>query len=183
MKIGSVIFYSRIPSFLSWVQRQVLGTPYSHTSILCPDYMNKPIEFEADLKVRYHTYEHSNKHRDIYELIDVPDEVILFVLHQLRKYEDKIYGFVSWLAILIRRIFEVLGFKNAKSWDILVDKDLVCSELLWHYLNKISNIMGRVNGNWAVFQDELHIYNPNIFTPKDISYLLNKYNSLFRRYK
>ena len=183
MKIGSIIFYSRIPSFLSWVQRQVLGTPYSHTSILCPDYMNKPMEFEADLKVRYHTYEHSNKHRDVYELVDVPDEVILFVLHQLRKYEDKIYGFVSWLAILIRRIFEVLGFKNAKSWDILVDKDLVCSELLWHYLNKISNIMGRVNGNWAVFQDELHIYNPHIFTPKDISYLLNKYNSLFRRYK
>ena len=168
--------YKNIPSFLSWLQRWVLGTIYSHSAIYKgTDELGRMIEFEANLQVDQTTYHPDKKHRDVYEVVDVPGNVMKRVLNDIiDEYEEKTYGFISWFTILIRRIFEIIGFKNVKGWNILWGWGVICSELVWYYLYELSVYMTRSYG-WYEFHQELKTYNPNIFTPKDISYLVEKY--------
>src|SRR3990167_2505029 len=142
MKLGSVIFYKNIPSFLSWGQRFVLKTKYSHLSICRgKDSLGLTLELEANIQVDTTTYHPDNEHRDVYEFIDTPEQVIKTVLIQIiHDYEEKTYGFISWLTIFIRRIFELLGF-DAKGWNILWGWGIHCSELGFYYLMKIAVIM------------------------------------------
>jgi len=188
MKLGSTILYQRIPSFLSWVQRFVLKTPYSHSSIIAGFMLNNDIELEADIKVRLHSYGHSDKYRDVYELVD---DVTYAVAHDVlvsirQEFEGETYGFISWPAILIRRIFEIVLPKKysvkVKGWDILWGWGVICSELVWYFYKAVADAMiERGFERWTIFLEELLTYNPNLFHPKDISYLLNKYNNLFKR--
>ena len=172
MKLGTVIFYKRIPTFLSWVQRKVLKTQYSHCSVMAGFLLDKPMEFEASIKVSFHSYGDSPNYRDYYEP-DVPYAVVYRILKNIRdEYEGKTYGFISWFTIFIRRIFEITLPKKykdkVKGWNILWGWGVICSELLWYYFDELSLEMG-----WHKFHYELHKFNPSTFTPPDLAHLLD----------
>ncbi len=185
MKLGSIILYKNIPEFLSWVQRVVLDTIYSHASIYIGklEKIDSHTELEANLQVGQTKFVNNPKHQDIYELMDVPEDVVVEVIQNLiLVYEEKIYGFIGWPAILIRRIFERLGFTHAKKWNILWGWGVICTELVWYFLENVSLIMAARTKSvkWGYVLYDLRRYNPNLFTPKDLKDIFVKHTDCFR---
>ena len=170
MKLGSIIFYKNIPSFTSWLQRFILGIPYSHNSIyIGKNELGRMQEFEANLEVGTTTFTDSTEHREVYPL-DIPEDTIKKVLNQLiNEYEENSYGYISWIAIFLRRCFELCGF-NAKGWNILWGWGVHCAELVYYYLLYLAWEM-----QWDNLQNFLYLYNPNTFHPGDVKDVINKF--------
>jgi len=170
MKLGSIIFYKNIPSFFSWLQRFILGNPYSHNSIyIGVNELGRMEEFEANLEVGTTTFTNSAEHREVYPL-DIPEDTIKKVLNELiNEFEERSYGYVSWLTIFIRRCFEWLGF-NAKKWKILWGWGVHCSELVYYYFLYLAWEM-----KWKDLENFLYLYNPNTFHPGDVKDIINKF--------
>ena len=118
LTLGAIILYKNIPGFTSWLQRIVLGIPYSHSSIyIGENELGRAEEFEANLEVGTTTFVDSVEYREVYNIIGVPEDVMKRVLNGLMdEFEENTYGFISWVAIFIRRCFELCGF-NAKGWN------------------------------------------------------------------
>ena len=180
MKLGSIILYKNIPEFLSWVQRVVLNTIYSHLSIyIGKNDIDRHNEFEANIQVDQTTFRHDPEHQDIYELIEVPDEIIVKALNKLIDVsEEKIYGFGSWLTIFIRRCFEWLGF-DAKGWKIWKVHGYHCTEVAWYLWNYIYEDWHGLG--WDKFIWKLNRINPDTFNPKDVENLVNEFNNIIFR--
>ena len=187
MLLGSIILYKNVRSWTAWIQQKVLDTRLSHASIYIGplQQLDRENEFEANLQVDQTTFIYDPKHKDIYELWYVPEWVSKDIINSImNEYEETTYGFISWPAILIRRIFEALGFKNAKGWNILWGWGVICTELVWHYLYRVSQEMMRYDEKrWAKVGHELYTFNPNLFTPKDLEELMIKHNDCFFKYE
>ena len=171
MKLGSLIFYKNIPTFGSWLQRKILGTPYSHLSIyIGTNELGRMEEFEANAQVDTTTLTLNKNYREVYE-IDAPYETMKECLNAvINRFEEDTYGPQQWLSILIRRIGELLGFERAREWNILWDWGKTCTELIWYFLSDLS---GRLNR--ADIRTELSRYNPDTFHPGDVKYFVDKY--------
>lgn len=185
LRKGDIVYYKHIPEFLSDIQHKILNTPYSHTSIIAGHTdTQRLLEFEADVKVRLHSYSHSIPYREVWEWIDVPEDVLSQVIEELIfEYEGKLYGFIQWPTIFIKRCFELLGFKNARSWKILWGWGVVCSELLYYFVEKVAKTMlaRTLEVKWELLIDELHIYNKDTFTPVDLNVIQNQFKDIWRR--
>lgn len=216
-QIGDTIFYKGINKFLSKVQQKVLNTDLSHSSTICGHLWTKdiammiPIELEADIKVRIHSYNHGDgKYREVWRWINnelIPQEIIDRVVSDHRnRYEDHWYGFIQWLTIAIRRLFEVLMPKKVdeiRKWNILWGWGTVCSELIWesdttildqaidHWGTKM--ITAHVNDNrregyktnWfvcKVYRNYFDAYNPNTVTPSDLRNIYRQSKMKIRRW-
>lgn len=187
LQIGDTVFYRNInDNILSKTQHWVLGTDLSHSSFIAGLFDDSVIELDADLKVRIHTFlrhwfdEIDTTHRQIFrynpEFID--QQIVEEVIRELRyEYEDKLYGFVQWPAIAIRTLFERLGFKDAKKWDILWGWGVVCSELLYYGEKEIA-MRSFAKNKKNILQEylyELYQFNPDTFTPKDLREIYYKF--------
>ena len=170
MKLGSIIFYKNISGIGSWLQRFILGIPYSHNSIyIGVNELGRMQEFEANLRVNTTTFTDSVEHREVYPL-NLSEDTIKKVLNQLiNEYEENSYGYISWIAIFLRRCFELLGF-NAKGWKILWGWGVHCSELVYYYLLYLAWEM-----KWKDIENFLDLYNPNTFHPGDVKDVINKF--------
>lgn len=189
IQTGDTVLYTNLNAFTSKLQHWVLGTNLSHSSFVAGLFDDSVLELEADLKVRLHTFLKSwtdqidYSHRQIFrynpELID--QQVVEEVIRELRfRFEDETYGFIQWPAIAIRTLFERLGFKNAKKWDILWGWGVVCSELLYYGEKEIAQRNYNKN-HFSVLQEylyELHQYNPDTFTPEDLRKIYYKFPSI-----
>lgn len=175
LTIGTIIFYKDLTALTSRIQQIVLGIPYSHNSIFIGNnQLGRLQEFEANLELGTTTFYPDPLHRELYS-INAPQEIIIEVLNQLiDDFEERVYGFIQWPAIGLRRLFEILGFKNAKSWNILWGWGVVCSELIYYYLYKLALRM-----DWDDLLAELKIYNPNLFHPGDTKIILKKFPKYF----
>lgn len=188
IQLGDLIFYKNIPEFGAWLQRVVTNTIYSHASISLGqklDQIDKMGEFDADLKIRLHSFSKRSKSMDVLQIIGVPYSIKWTALkYVIDRYEGKTYGFISWLTIAIRYAFERLGFKEVYRWSILWGWGVICSELLYYYFIKLADLMiaeGNYRiGIWAKFRFELQRHQADTFTPKDIELIARAYPELFR---
>lgn len=181
--IGNWILYKNIKSELSWLQRFVLNTIYSHLSIgRGIDQLGLPLEFEANLQVNTTTFHPNKEHRDIFEFIDVPEEIMKEVIRELiSDMEEKTYSFIAWPAIGLRRLFELMGFKNAKSWNILWGWGIHCTEIGWHQIDKLDKKEWKKPAGWKFFVHKVRQINPNLFHPKDCQDLTEQFiNVIFK---
>lgn len=182
---GDTIFYRGLTGFSSRLQQVVLNTDLSHSSYIAGLLNEKTyLELEADIKVRLHSFldigdpfdkEHHQLFRWNPEIID--QKIVEKTLFNLRHFfEDKYYGFGQWLTIAIRRAFELLGAKEARSWSIrfLGDFGTVCSELLYFgdkiILEETHKLNARPQYNQMILNmlKEFGKYNHNLFTPPDL---------------
>ena len=185
--LGYLIFYKNIPEFGSWLQRWVSNTIYSHVSISLGnklDAIDDCGEFEADLKVRLHSFHKRTESMDVLQIIGVPHQTLWHSLkYVIDMYEGKTYGFISWLTIAIRYGFEWLGFKEVYRWNILWGWGVICSELVWYYIMEIADRMIDAKGTnftlWSQLSFELSRHQADTFTPKDIELLARAYPELF----
>ena len=183
---GDTVFYRNIPVFTSKVQQWVLGSDLSHSSYIAGLFDESVMELEADIKVRIHTFlkktndEINPKHRQIFrynpELIN--QDIVLEVLREIRfEFEDRFYGFIQWPTIAIRTMFERLGFKSARGWNILWGWGISCSELLYEGEKRIWQRNFQMNRNprlqEALF--DLYHYNKDTFTPEDLRKIYYKF--------
>ena len=176
LKVGDLIFYKNIPSFLSRVQQWYLKTIYSHVSIFSgTTEMNLNQEFDADLRVRFHTFRGITSKRDVFRFKDVSYDVLWQSTRAVADlYEGELYGFISWLTIAIRHFFKRLGFKNTRSWNILWGWGVICSELLYYFVEDVSGrMMARGLPLWDSLWLQMRKYNPNTFTPQDLGDIIN----------
>lgn len=196
LRTGDTLFYKNMNAVTSKLQHWVLNTILSHSSVICGllGVKAEPIELEADIKVRIHTFNTNDKNIEVWRWHNdmIPQEIIDRVIDDYRKrYEDHWYGFIQWLTIAIRRVFELTMPKKKdqiRKWNILWGWGTTCSELT--YLIETSILQGsydywrdklsRVHVNDDRKQDYFHKvtmvagyltcwkkYNPNTFTPKD----------------
>ena len=187
IKLGDIIFYKNIPEFGAWLQRWVTNTIYSHVSISLGNKLSEIDaygEFEADLKVRLHSFHRRSKNMDVLKIIGVPYQILWSTLKAvIILYEGKTYGFISWLTIAIRYVFEKLGFKEVYRWNILWGWGVICSELVYYYFIGIADQMidGRETNLilWTQLRYELSRHQADTFTPKDIELLARAYPELF----
>ena len=95
MRKGDLIFYKNISSFLSRIQQWYLKTVYSHTSIFSGvTELNLNQEFDADLRIRFHTFKGVTSHRDVFRFKDVSYDVLWQSLRAVVDlYEGEMYGF------------------------------------------------------------------------------------------
>ena len=185
--LGYLIFYKNIPKFEAWLQRWVTNTIYSHVSISLGNKLSEIDaygEFEADLKVRLHSFHRRSGNMDVLKIIGVPYSVLWYSLkYVIDKYEGKTYGFISWLTIAIRYAFEKLGFKEVYKWNILWGWGVICSELVYYYFILIAEEMNITQGTnftlWRQLRYELSRHQADTFTPKDIELLARAYPELF----
>ncbi len=182
IKLGSIIFYKNIPTFLSWVQRVLTNTIYSHTSISIGilTLFNKQVEFEADIKVRLHSFDKRTENMDVLELIDVPYKTRREAIKGLLHFDGRSYGYIQWLAIFLRFTFKRMGFKNTHKWNILWGWGTTCSELVYWYLRAICPSMMRGENQWYQLWYDLYRHNPDTFVPQDIADLAKKYPECMR---
>lgn len=191
LQIGDTVFYTNIKVFTSKLQHWVLGTELSHSSYIAGTMDDSVIELEADIKVRIHTFlrhwfdEVDMKHRQVFrynpEFID--QQIVEEVIRELRyEYEDKPYGFIQWPAIAIRTLFERLGFKEARKWNILWGWGVSCSELLYYGEKEIigRNFAKKPKSVLQAMLYELYLYNPETFTPKDLREIYQKFPMIKR---
>ena len=182
LQIGDTIFYTDINDNIgSKLQHWVLNSNLSHSSYIAGLFGLSVLELEADLKVRLHTFlkkwddEIDITHRQIFrwnpEYID--QQIVEEVITEIRyEFENELYSFYQWIAIAIRVLFERLGFKKAKKWNILwhSSKRPVCSELLYHGEKRIIE-RNFDKSHKPVLQEmlyEFHQFNPDTFTPEDL---------------
>lgn len=207
MRKGDLIFYKNIPQFLSWLQRVVTSTIYSHVSIAMGILVyNREGEFEADLKVRLHSFAKRSGNMDVLKLEASEWAKSMALRDTIKKYEGKNYGYIQWLPIPIRYFCEwflkVISIDNSgvKKWNILWGWGVVCSELAYYYLKAVAKyvmIEHRLMLDkwlfekeeearqfnlqvywWSRLDKELDDYNPDLFTPKDIENLSELYNAI-----
>ena len=177
LTLGAIILYKNIPGFTSWLQRIVLGIPYSHSSIyIGKNELGRAEEFEANLEVGTTTFVDSVEYREVYNIRGVPHPVMEKVLNELiNEFEENTYGFISWVAIFIRRCFELCGF-NAKGWNILWGWGVQCTELVYHFLVRLAKIM-----EWHDLEEYLYMYNPDLFHSGDLKLILDTFNNYFKK--
>jgi len=174
-KYGSINFYKNIGQFSSWLQRVVNKTIYSHNGLIAGQISEtgRSLEFEANLQVGFTTWR-SSVNTETYEWIGVADGIIHYAMHKvIEEYEEKSYGYISWLAIFLRRMFEKLGFKKARGWSILWGWGIHCSELIYYYLLEICTLM-----HWEEEINWLREFNSNLFTPQDTRDFIDEFNRL-----
>ena len=183
MKIGNIILYKNIKAFLSCVQRTILGTIYSHLSIyIGKDELNLPMEFEANVQVDRTTFHYNPEHQDIFEIIGVPEDVMKEVMTELiQELEEKTYSFIAWIAIALRRLFEALGFKKAKGWNILWGWGIHCTEIGWHQFDKLDKKEWDKPQGWKLFIYKVRLINPNLFHPGDCQELTTQFRDIIFR--
>ena len=172
MELGSIILWKNIKTFGSRLQRWWTYTIYSHTGIFAGSSECGNLEFEADLKVRFHIYKDSYKEKCDIIKIKASDEVRKEALqYVVDTFENEMYGAISWFTIFLRFLFQRIGFKNTRQWNILWGWGVHCSELTWYYLRRIEK-----NMDWDIELDE---YNPDIFVPQDLRNIINKFPEYF----
>jgi hypothetical protein len=210
---GDIMYYKNIPEFLSGVQRKILDTEYSHCSLISGHLINVnydfPMcntEFEADIKVRIHHLKNNEeidpKYREVFRFRSVPTEIMDTVLTEIiEEFDGEVYAFIQWLSIGIRRLSEIVGYENAKAWNLFWgwSRTVVCSELLYYFVkriaeemikllkNKEKNIIDEVFGStglmilnvWKDLLKELNTFNPNLFHPKDLGIIQRKYKLIW----
>lgn len=177
-QLGDIIFYKNIKVVTSALQRKVLGIPYSHNALYTGvNQLGRMEEFEANLQVGTTTFTDSIEYREVYHVLGISDEIMKDSLNYLvDEYEEKVYGFISWPAIALRRIFELIGFKEARKWNILWGWGVMCSELVYYFLVMLALRMG-----WTDLLDELRKYNPNLFHPGDTKAIIDLFPKYFAR--
>jgi hypothetical protein len=206
---GDTLYYKNMPGALSWIQRVVMDMEYSHCSLavgrlrVIPHlYPLLPLEFEADIKVRLHSFKRDDEidpaHREVYRLRNVPDWIINeAILELIEEFDGEVYAFLQWLSIFIRRCGEWGGFDKAQSWKIFWRWTLtvVCSELLYYFVEKIANKMinflndsvhlsksdKELLATWRAVLIKLGTFNPDTFTPKDLGLIQNSFNLAWMR--
>ena len=178
MKTGDLIFYKNIPEFLSWLQRIVTNTIYSHVSILAGynGSIDKNMEFDASLLVRFRSFHKQSPNMDVLR-VHADREIKLEALATvIEGWEGRGYAYVQWLTTFLRFAFQRIGFKNVKNWKILSlgNWGTFCSELIWYYLMEVAHLMtakGRSAPErlaWHLLRSKLYEYNPDTFVPQDI---------------
>ena len=177
MKLGNLIFYKNIPEFGSWLQRWVSNTIYSHVSIIAGYNRNigKLMEFDASYFVRFRSFEHRRpEHMDILAVNATREIKVQALINVIDAYEGMSYGYIQWLTTALRFLFEWMGFKGVKSWNILWGWGVFCSELVYYYLMEIA-IQMEVSDEppnkrmqWHLIKRHLLTFNPDIFVPQDI---------------
>ena len=181
--IGDIILWKNIKSFGSWLQRFMSKisprsrTIYSHFGIFAGSTeLGFNQEFEATIpEVGFHTYKYEWESKCDIFTIKAPYDIRKQALRDcVNQYEGENYGFVSWVTILIRYIGEMLGFKNAHSWDIFYGWGIHCSEL-FVYVLWIATEM-----DWVDLIKVLCEYNPNTFTTQDIRNIINRFPQYFK---
>lgn len=206
--LGMIILYKNITTWTGVIQRfwwRVTRQPYkeySHLSIYAGiSTLGRHIEAEANIQVDQTTFKYNPKNMDVW-IPKASERNIKQALNEaIDDHEEKAYGFISWLTIVIRGIFEMLGF-DAKGWNILWGWGVMCSEFGWYYMNKLASLEMRdaLNkmryesnmGNlkpllqhkdlWHNFYINLHKYNPNTFTPIDARVLFRDHPEIWSKY-
>lgn len=193
-EIGTIILYKNITTITGKLQRlwwRITRQPYkqySHLSIHAGvSTLGRELEAEANTQVDQTTFKYNPNNMDLFMPNASQDNIKLALNNAIDEHEETLYGFISWLTIVIRGIFEMLGFKKAKSWNILWGWGVMCSEFGWYdmyllasyemrdALNKMGatrdmaevGILVNHKNAWMDFFRELHTYNPNTFTPID----------------
>lgn len=176
MKYGQYIFYKNIPNFLSWIQRVVTGTIYSHVSIAIGwiQKIQRELEFDADLKIRFHSFPKRSEYMDVLQLVGVPHRIREKVINEIVEgYENLSYGYIQWLTIGLRFLFEKMGY-DAKGWNILWGWGVTCSELTYYDTLRTAEEMMSDRAStdlqqlqWGMLVFILKKYNPNLFVPED----------------
>jgi hypothetical protein len=149
--------------------------------------IGKLMEFDADLKVRFRSFHSLSPNMDVL-IVNAPDHIKQQALsYVVEQYEDRSYGYIQWLTIFLRFTFQKLGFRNAKSWNILWGWGITCSELIYSYLWEIcrlmeieGGVMYRRHSPWYLVQLTLRYYNKNTFTPSDLEVLADIYTEQLR---
>ena len=190
MKTGDLIFYKNIPEFGSWLQRIVTNTIYSHVSILAGYNKNiaKLMEFDASHFVRFRSFFTQSKSMDVMILSGVSIEVKIKALRTVvDAYEGRSYGYIQWLTIALRFLFQWMGFRDTRGWNILWGWGITCSELVYAYLIELCRLMEEEGGRqwrnespWARIQSVLKTYNSDLFVPEDINDLSKMYPNQLR---
>lgn len=204
--LGTIILYKNISTWTGVIQRfwwRITRQPYkqySHLSIYAGvSTLGRQLEAEANTQVDQTTFKYTPDNMDLFMPNANQDNVKLALNQAIDAHEETLYGFISWLTIVIRGIFEMLGFKNVKSWNILWGWGVMCSEFGWYYmyllssyemrdaLNKMSAPrdmaeVGRLithKNAWMDFFKDLNTYNPNTFTPIDARVLFNNHQDIW----
>jgi len=181
--IGAFIFWKNIKTFQSSLQRFWTNTIYSHTSIYAGYGINRDFEFEASTLVLLSTYNRRNLPKnDIIAFKDVPEKIRIKALEKIiKEYEGELYGFISWLTIFLRYLFQKIGFKNVHKWNILWGWGVICSELIWYYMIEvISEMMLTADNNkWTHLFMKINEYNPDTFAPQDLKDIIDSYPLCF----
>ena len=178
MKTGDLIFYKNIPEFLSWLQRVVTNTIYSHVSILAGynQSISKNMEFDASLLVRFRSFDKQSPYMDVLRVHADREIKVKALATVIEGWEGRGYAYIQWLTTFVRFVFQRIGFKNVKNWKILSlgNWGTFCSELVWYYLMEVANMMIKYGKSkaqrlaWSILRSKLLEYNPDTFVPQDI---------------
>lgn len=206
-EIGTIILYKNITTITGKIQRlwwRITRQPYkqySHLSVYAGEStLGRQLEAEANTQVDQTTFKYTPDNMDLFMPNANQDNVKLALNQAIDAHEETLYGFISWLTIVIRGIFEMLGFKKAKSWNILWGWGVMCSEFGWYYMyllasyeirdafNQIAMPVGmdkvkrliQKRDKWLAFYQDLHTYNPNTFTPIDARVLFGNHSEIWQ---
>lgn len=205
--LGTIILYKNISTWTGVIQRfwwRITRQPYkqySHLSIYAGvSTLGRQLEAEANTQVDQTTFKYTPDNMDLFMPNANQDNVKLALNQAIDAHEETLYGFISWLTIVIRGIFEMLGFKNVKTWNILWGWGVMCSEFGWYYMSLLASYEMRLalqrmqatremddvayllkhKNRWMAFYQDLHTYNPNTFTPIDARVLFGNHSEIWQ---
>jgi len=205
--IGTIILYKNITTITGKIQRlwwRITRQPYkqySHLSVQAgTSTLGRELEAEANAQVDQTTFKYNPNNMDLFMPNANQDNIKLALNTAIDTYEETLYGFISWLTIVIRGIFEMLGFKNVKTWNILWGWGIMCSEFGWHYMTLLASYEMRLTlqrmqvtremddiayllkhkDRWMAFYQDIRSYNPNTFTPIDARVLFANHPEIWQ---
>ena len=198
--LGSMILYKNLTAFTSRVQQfwwtimyrrlPKIFRMYSHLSVFKgKDECGRNIEAEANLQIDQTTFRFNHNTMDIYMPLCGDKASIYAINKALDQFEEKLYGFGSWLAIFLRGILELMfPKKNVRHWRILMDKTAMCSEFGWWVKYYMAEYVTEHSGSaqkriqWSLFRAGLLRYNPNTYTPVDAGELFREFTNCWAKY-
>ena len=197
--LGTVILYNNLTAWTSRIQQWWWSVTYrgetkylvSHSSIYAGinRHLQREMEVEANLQVDHTSFHYNGDKMILYYPYCNSDSVKRALNKTIDEHEETTYGFISWFTIFLRGIFEILGFKNVKSWNILWGWGVICSEFVYYFWKNLCDDIAENSHNynekkyWKEVSNVLEGYNPNIFTPVDILIIQRRFTWCFREYK
>lgn len=188
-KYGSVISWAIPPANLSfpnnifdYAQVYLTGEKETHSSILLDRqayfegniYVKKDLfyEYEASTTTRVNIFR-GNQYATVYG-INAPRSILEPTINYLiEKYYGRIYNFPQLAYFVFRRIMESLSIDVRRWYNPLGLFFLICSELVYYYLEIIAHGM-----NWLDLLEYLHQWRANNYSSGDnknvLLFMINK---------
>ncbi len=194
MRLGSIILYKNINAVTAWVQRFVLSTLYSHSAVYSGQseagYME---EWEANLQVGTTRFKPLPENQmEIYTLQNVPIDIVKQALDEVSdELDERGYGYIQWLTIFIRRIYEWLlperFHYRVKARRILWGWGIICTEAVWRFLHRVFSLVVIRSRDIATVDRGLSIkyalekYNKDTFHNVDLAEIMNYHTFFFKK--